>query len=232
MATPIMAPRTKPQPLASVEDTQPDARRIQPPKHRSSQESDDRHARRRESQDGSKTPKDSQDGSKTPKDARSRRRSSRGEDVSKASLAGGMLRCVASSGVAYRDSSDHNHRSDRVCYKGDRVAVLEHWVRTEQGWLPLVDGSGKALFQVVDDEASRDRKVRIDDDGMRRQSPSAAAEAKEKPTNELGDGEEDWQERWDRLSERFPNIPKEKIIQLLRENQGHAGIVANMLRDM
>lgn len=44
--------------------------------------------------------------------------------------------------------------------------------------------------------------------------------------------EESWQERFERLQERFPDIRGERILQVLRDNGGHAGRSASDLRDM
>lgn len=222
-AVPIRAPAHMPEPLESIENLQPDPRRIQPPTpvKPSDTVSQPRPRRSPQATDGRRRHRDLEDGSKTPKEKSHRQRSTRENPTS--CLSGGSLRCVASSGVAYRNSANYKDRSDWVCHQGDAVQVLEHWVRTESGWLPLTDSSGRALFQ-VEDAVGRDRKVRIDDDGNRRRS--------ERPADVLGEGEEEWQERWNRLSERFPNVPREKVLQALRDNQGHAGIVANMLRDM
>lgn len=123
---------------------------------------------------------------------------------------GTQLRCIASHGVAYRNSADFGDRRELVCQRGEPVKVLEHWVRTSEGWLPLVDSSGASLFQVEESKGP--------------EGPP--------PADALGDGEEEWQTAWDRLSERFPHVPKETVLAVLRDNGGHAGTSAQTLRNM
>jgi len=48
----------------------------------------------------------------------------------------------------------------------------------------------------------------------------------------LGPGEEEWLEPFTRLRERFPAIRAERVLQVLRENDGHAGHAASDLRDL
>lgn len=48
----------------------------------------------------------------------------------------------------------------------------------------------------------------------------------------LRPGEEDWRERLQRLSERFPTAGADSIAQILRDNAGHAGKAAAALRDL
>mmetsp|Transcript_15326 Transcript_15326/g.43835 ORF Transcript_15326/g.43835 Transcript_15326/m.43835 type:complete len:441 (+) Transcript_15326:82-1404(+) len=49
------------------------------------------------------------------------------------------LRCASSSGVSVRRSPDLSDHSGQVVSPGDTVNVLEYWVRTPEGWLPMVD---------------------------------------------------------------------------------------------
>jgi len=48
----------------------------------------------------------------------------------------------------------------------------------------------------------------------------------------LRKGEEDWQERIERLQERFPTAGFERVLQALRDHGGHAGYAATHLRDL
>jgi Ca2+-binding EF-hand superfamily protein len=157
----------------------------------------------------------------------------------------GSVRCVAQNGVAYRQSVEYeDRRSDAVCHRGDRVQILEHWVRTSEGWLPMVDLQGNALFQLREDGASRRAKVRIDDP-ERSQSPesrledrndaslSRLEESQDLDRSEAQDDDEgEWKETADRLCVRVPKVPRERILKCLRDNNGHAGVVASMCREM
>lgn len=48
----------------------------------------------------------------------------------------------------------------------------------------------------------------------------------------LRPGEEEWQQAFERLCDRFPVLSAEKIAGALRKNDGHAGSAAAMLRDL
>mmetsp|Transcript_34681 Transcript_34681/g.64241 ORF Transcript_34681/g.64241 Transcript_34681/m.64241 type:complete len:449 (+) Transcript_34681:96-1442(+) len=48
----------------------------------------------------------------------------------------------------------------------------------------------------------------------------------------LRKGEEDWQERIERLQERFPTVSCERVLQAVRANNGHAGYAATELREL
>jgi len=66
---------------------------------------------------------------------------------------GGILRCTAPNGVAYRRSPEFLERTDVMLPKGDSVRIMErhldtHWVRVAGGWLPTVDPRGVKLFEV------------------------------------------------------------------------------------
>jgi len=52
------------------------------------------------------------------------------------------------------------------------------------------------------------------------------------PGGYLRAGEEEWQELFDRLQERFPTVGPERVAQILRDNEGHAGQAAAALRDL
>jgi len=45
-------------------------------------------------------------------------------------------------------------------------------------------------------------------------------------------GEEEWQEAFDRLQERFPTVAPDRVLQVMRDFNGHAGGAAAKLRDM
>lgn len=161
------------------------------------------------------------------------------------------IRCIRPSGVSYRNSTNFQDRSSRVLPQGGSVKVLEHWVRTEDGWLPLVDQTGHVLFERSPppalEEASRPQSSPKAEGGeavlpvadVPRSSHSAAgtqsmplpappqvAETRESP--QIND--EDTKVAIERLQSRFPNFSTEKIAQVLRENGGHAGKAASVLR--
>jgi hypothetical protein len=67
---------------------------------------------------------------------------------------GGVLRCIAPGGVAYRRSPEFLERTDLLLQEGETVRILErhldtHWVRTTGGWLPTVDPRGVKLFDLL-----------------------------------------------------------------------------------
>ncbi|CAE8674495.1 unnamed protein product, partial [Polarella glacialis] len=169
------------------------------------------------------------------------------------------LRCVAPNGLALRKTADSNDRTEMTVQNGEVVAVLEHWVRTANGWLPVYDSGGQLLLESLQGSTGAERRLRP--------SPSAAGSPEDvlaaarragKPrpagpdtcdagisrtasatsTNDasvsvegiLQPGEEDWTERWERLQERFSSLSSGKVLVALRRNKGHAGQAAAELR--
>jgi hypothetical protein len=164
------------------------------------------------------------------------------------------MRCVASNGVAYRNSAAFQDRTDVTVSRGDTIRVLEHWVRTPDGWLPVVDQQGQCLLErcsMDNDNAHNskkreDKRVMISDKHSSREadtletnvrssvspSRSEAAEGGGGGSATLTSSEEEWRPVFERLVERFPHISHDKIVQALRDNDGHAGKAASMLRYM
>lgn len=67
---------------------------------------------------------------------------------------GGVLKCIAPQGVAYRRSPEFLERTDVLLLEGESVRILErhldtHWVRTAGGWLPTVDPRGVKLLELL-----------------------------------------------------------------------------------
>jgi hypothetical protein len=172
---------------------------------------------------------------------------------------GKTVRCVAPSGVAYRASAAFQDKIDGVVGKGETVRVLEHWVRTTHGWLPMSDVHGNVLFEksgadqedapsVTVHTVKREKKVHIsttnNDTLEAAKSASRTASRTSSPhRGDFGGGlrsneevrasiEEEWRPVFDRLCERFPNLGPDKVAQALRDNEGHAGKAASMLRYM
>mmetsp|Transcript_58688 Transcript_58688/g.132280 ORF Transcript_58688/g.132280 Transcript_58688/m.132280 type:complete len:460 (-) Transcript_58688:236-1615(-) len=69
--------------------------------------------------------------------------------------AGTAFRCIAPHGVTYRRTPEYNDRADSMVKRGSQVHVLETWVRTNRGWLPLADGNGQVLFEVAGEKQGR-----------------------------------------------------------------------------
>eukprot|EP00746_Dinoflagellata_sp_MGD_P128153 gnl/MRDRNA2_/MRDRNA2_62566_c0_seq1.p1 gnl/MRDRNA2_/MRDRNA2_62566_c0~~gnl/MRDRNA2_/MRDRNA2_62566_c0_seq1.p1 ORF type:complete len:420 (+),score=80.72 gnl/MRDRNA2_/MRDRNA2_62566_c0_seq1:64-1260(+) len=197
-----------------------------------------------------------QQSQRSPSDARQQQRQShhrsssgkaeRGAGV----LPGSTLRCAVPHGVSYRASPDLNDRTDTVMRQGETVQVLEHWVKTPNGWLPLTDSKGHPLFERASGNAAA-RSTRSTSGGSRENSQPAAAEVRERHgegelhraedtagavnfntagDGELRPGEEEWKDRMERLLERFPKATKGQVLQALRDNDGHAGAAASTLR--
>jgi len=173
------------------------------------------------------------------------------QDNAEASF-GPAYRCLAPHGVAYRASPAFQDRTDVAVSKGETVRVLEHWVRTPDGWLPVLDPQGQSLFERCspdDDSGHKDnnikKRVSIQeerDDTLDANVRSAghspahsqngAAEGGGGSGGGLKSNEEEWRPVFERLSQRFPQISQDKIVQALRDNEGHAGKAASMLRYM
>jgi hypothetical protein len=148
----------------------------------------------------------------------------------------GKLRCLAPQGVAFRATPAFKDKLQSAVGKGESVRILEHWVRTPEGWLPMTDPQGHGLFEKQHEEASHNesrRKVSIQhvqdtDLEMRSVSRSPCRRKAEG----LRSNEEAWRPVFNNLSERFPQASSDKIAEALRENDGHAGKAAQMLRSM
>jgi hypothetical protein len=187
------------------------------------------------------------------------KKSERNQERDRGQQGSGVLRCVAPSGVAYRASAAFQDKIDGVVGKGETVRVLEHWVRTTHGWLPMSDVHGNVLFEksgadqedapsVTVHTVKREKKVHIsttnNDTLEAAKSASRTASRTSSPhRGDFGGGlrsneevrasiEEEWRPVFDRLCERFPNLGPDKVAQALRDNEGHAGKAASMLRYM
>jgi hypothetical protein len=119
---------------------------------------------------------------------------------------------------------------------GDTVQVLEHWVRTSKGWLPVLDGHGQVLFEAVPGGQEAPRRVTFSDiqdqkKGTRLPLVGTAEPPVANKCPELGHGEEEWGERFARLQERFSDAPAGIVLRALRSNDGHAGKAASSLRE-
>jgi len=189
---------------------------------------------------------------------------------------GMSLRCVAPQGVAYRRSPNLTDQTSTVVHRGDNVQVLEYWIRTTDGWLPMVDTRGQALFGRGASQAAegasegaggrREHRQQRDEhngsaggggsrsrrtpdsggggsgNGHRGASsmsppppPQRGVEVQQQappPSAEIGPDEDDLREPFERLKARFTHIPPHDVLQALRENDGHAGMTAKVLRDM
>jgi len=163
---------------------------------------------------------------------------------------GMVMHCLAPNGAAFRNSADFNDRKDIVCGKGQTVQVLEHWVRTPDGWLPMMDPQGKSLFEMCNtgstgptDNGNGKKRVSIRERKVSRDSKEDTLDVSVKTASHspqlvepegsgLKSSEEEWRPVYDRLTERFPNLSQDKIVQALRDNSGHAGKAASMLRYM
>merc|ERR1712039_809643 len=156
-------------------------------------------------------------------------------------------RCVASNGVSYRKSADWNDRSDVVLSKGEHVQVLEQWIRTPQGWLPVVDKQGAVLMDLgrsqiaadgyppveerssvrfVDNSELEHVSRRAPKDKESRHSNKTNAAPHEAPAAGEPTVEAEFQELFGNLCKRFPNAPPERVAQILRDTGGHAGRAA------
>jgi len=183
----------------------------------------------------------------------SRQEKERASETSEGSF-GTTLRCLASNGVAYRASPAFQDRLEQVVTRGQTVQVLEHWVRTPDGWLPVVDPQLQPLFErchanpdsdtqcqkkrVSIQELRNDKldvEVRSHMEAQKSPKPQKSPKAHGSPTADgesLRPNEEEWRPVLERLIERFPNISQDKIVKALRDNNGHAGKAASCVRYM
>lgn len=149
---------------------------------------------------------------------------------------GHVLRVIAPHGVSRRRTPEMNDCMDETLLCGQVVQVLEHWVKTDQGWLPVHDAHGKLLLQPTDRggkppagaamSACRHEKC------SKEASPVQASESGAGLGSSLCGGEEEWRDRFERLQERFPMLSSAQVLQKLRANQGHAGHTAAALREL
>jgi hypothetical protein len=224
-----------------------------------------RHAERRTPKDGQMLLSPSSlarhGGMISPKAEKEKRRSRRDREheggaspsmnhsASAPALTAGRLICLAPQGVAYRGKPEFQDRTQSSVSKGESVEILEHWVRTPNGWLPMNDPSGRNLFEGVTGETpsvshhgehreSRKKRVNIQDvhDHALQETVRSVTQSpvRRRPDAEviLKPEEQDWKPIFDRLCERFPNVGVDKITQALRDNDGHAGKAAQLLRYM
>lgn len=155
---------------------------------------------------------------------------------------GQAVRCLAPNGVAYRSSAAFQDKRNAVANKGDVVQVLEHWVRTPDGWLPIVDPHGHLLFESsaagCDEIVHSHNAKRRSNNGGYNSSDMVLRSASNSPQrNSMNGGSvrlpnEEWKPAFERLCERFSNLSSDRIIQALIENDGHAGKAASMLRQV
>ncbi|CAE7239032.1 unnamed protein product [Symbiodinium natans] len=147
------------------------------------------------------------------------------------------FRVIAPHGISWRRSPDFNDRMDSSVNAGEVVKVLEQWVKTDRGWLPLHDARGKPLLQpAMEDLEGRRAPAGAAGPAFtacrREKKPKEADAAQPDDEPKLRSGEEDWKERLDRLQERFPMLSSGQVLQKLRAHQGHAGHTAAALREL
>jgi len=159
------------------------------------------------------------------------------EKASRSGVGGGVpFRVLAPHGISWRKSPDYNDRLDSTVHAGEVVKVLEAWVKTDKGWLPVHDSRGKPLLQPVMEDADAKRAA------AGAAGPAISACRREKRPKEvdvpaddepkLRPGEEDWKDRFERLQERFPMLSSGQVLHKLRLHQGHAGHTAAALREL
>lgn len=208
-------------------------------------------------------------GSKSPSSERRRRSHESDGDGSFRAAPAPAFRCIAPEGVEYREAPDglppHNEvgPDGRGVQAGGTVQALEVWIRTPDGWLPVMDPGGQPLFQRRSDRAARRpsdtlcSEQALEATSGVRLPPSQNSKASHHrkvyfndclgvkgpivvPTdatdmscsqNILLD-EETWQPAFERLCERFPAVEPARVLQAMRETEGHAGKTAALLRTM
>lgn len=148
------------------------------------------------------------------------------------------FRVIAPHGISWRRNPEFNDRLDCSVGAGEVVKVLEQWVKTDRGWLPLHDARGKPLLQPVVEDSEAARRVPAGAAGpaftacRREKKPKEADALQPDDEPKLRVGEEDWKERLDRLQDRFPMLSSGQVLQKLRLHQGHAGHTAAALREL
>ncbi|CAE7946955.1 unnamed protein product [Symbiodinium sp. KB8] len=115
------------------------------------------------------------------------------------------FRVIAPHGISWRRNPEFNDRLDCSVGAGEVVKVLEQWVKTDRGWLPLHDARGKPLLQPVVEDSEAARRVPAGAAGpaftacRREKKPKEADALQPDDEPKLRVGEEDWKERLDRL---------------------------------
>jgi len=151
------------------------------------------------------------------------------------------FKVIAPHGISWRRTPELADRLEQNVPYGQVVQVLEHWVKTDHGWLPVHDTRGKLLIQPMPE------------DSVEKHPPAGAAmsacrhDRREKRPKEvestgwvnpnvegaqLRSDEEEWKDRFERLQERFPMLSPAQVLQKLRSHQGHAGHTAAALRQL
>lgn len=157
-----------------------------------------------------------------------------------------VLRVVAPNGIALRKTPNVNDRLDVAVPAGERVTVLETWVRTANGWLPVYDPAGQMLLEPVQADSEPSQQLSQTGGSTSSQQPERPSRSKGQSEAALlegfrsGDirgsflqkGEEEWRERFERLQERFSLVSPDYILQVLRRCGGHAGQAASALREV
>eukprot|EP00931_Biecheleriopsis_adriatica_P047797 TRINITY_DN27582_c0_g2_i3.p1 TRINITY_DN27582_c0_g2~~TRINITY_DN27582_c0_g2_i3.p1 ORF type:complete len:281 (+),score=78.10 TRINITY_DN27582_c0_g2_i3:96-845(+) len=57
------------------------------------------------------------------------------------------MRVLAPHGISLRNTPSHDDRMKAAVAQGDVVNVLEYWVKTDEGWLPVYDTRGNTLLE-------------------------------------------------------------------------------------
>lgn len=201
-----------------------------------------------------------EDGRAAPERRRQGVEQGRSERGSDARGAAAVLRCLAPHGVSYRNSADLADRTEATVGRGEVVRVQEIWIRTSEGWLPMVDGGGQPLFEPAQDEVEdgargperrhhRPKPEHSDSSGSEAKRVAPVARGTSGARNEASGSEarskrvasappvaepdnDERRETIARLRERFPIASAEEVAEVLRECDWHAGQAARMLRDM
>ncbi|CAJ1356234.1 unnamed protein product [Effrenium voratum] len=146
---------------------------------------------------------------------------------------GRSFRVIAPHGISWRKSPDFNDRADANVPAGEVVTVLEQWVKTDRGWLPVHDARGKLLLQPEEEpRAAGPAHSAARREKRPKEEKVSVPEVASSGGTELRSGEEEWKERFERLKERFPMLSSAQVLQKLRAHQGHAGHTAAALREL
>lgn len=163
------------------------------------------------------------------------------------------FRCVAPGGVALRElpeggpPREDDEEGELQVPPGAVVQALEVWIRTKDGWLPVMDKGGDALFlrrsnrqrqlppEPIEEHSREPRADR--QHGYRRkvsfnEREGGTPTAPETWAVSLQPHEEDWRPAFERLCERFPSASTACVLQAMRDCEGHAGMASAALRDM
>lgn len=155
------------------------------------------------------------------------------------------FKVIAPHGISWRRSPELADRLEQNVPYGEVVQVLEHWVKTDHGWLPVHDTRGKLLIQPVPEDAERGPPGRTGHPAGAAMSACRHDRREKRPKEvdtsgwvnpsegaKLRSDEEDWKDRFERLQERFPMLSAGQVLQKLRAHQGHAGHTAAALREL